>query len=221
MRSKRIIIPGAAGLVGQNLVLLLKDKGYHDIVAIDKHPENTAVLRALHPDICVLDADVSKEGDWQNNFKTGDVIIMLQAQIGSKASDDFVRNNIRSTELVLDTAKDKHAEYIVHISSSVVESVADDDYTNTKKKQEELVVQSRLPHCVLRPTLMFGWFDRNMCEISVILFCLVLKNSPRVKCMILRVRNKLITWILFVKSGVPLKLKHSSCTSLIHYSGCY
>lgn len=161
MKSKRIVIPGAAGLVGQNLVLLLKDKGYKDIVAIDKHHENIRVLRELHPDISVIEADVSKEGEWQSEFKQGDVVVMLQAQIGSKESDDFVRNNIRSTELVLQASKENNAEFLVHISSSVVESVADDDYTNTKKQQEELVVASGLPHCVLRPTLMFGWFDRK------------------------------------------------------------
>jgi nucleoside-diphosphate-sugar epimerase len=40
-----------------------------------------------------------------------------------------------------------------------VNSVADDDYTNTKKSQEKMIVQSGLPCCVLRPTLMYGWFD--------------------------------------------------------------
>jgi len=49
--------------------------------------------------------------------------------------------------------------YMVHISSSVVNSVAKDDYTNTKREQEEMVVASGQRHCVLRPTLMFGWFD--------------------------------------------------------------
>jgi uncharacterized protein YbjT (DUF2867 family) len=54
----------------------------------------------------------------------------------------------------------RHAvPYLVHISSSVVNSVADDSYTRTKKAQEALVVASGLRHCILRPTLMFGWFD--------------------------------------------------------------
>ncbi|MEJ2141816.1 MAG: NAD-dependent epimerase/dehydratase family protein [Gammaproteobacteria bacterium] len=159
MHSKRIVIPGAAGLVGQNLILLLKEQGYANIIAIDKHPQNTATLRELHPDITVVEADISREGEWQSLLQAGDVLVMLQAQIGSKASDDFVRNNIRSTELMLETANKAGIEYLVHISSSVVESVADDDYTNTKKEQERMVLESGLPYCVLRPTLMFGWFD--------------------------------------------------------------
>jgi nucleoside-diphosphate-sugar epimerase len=38
---------------------------------------------------------------------------------------------------------------------------ADDYYTITKKKQEELIENCGIPHSVLRPTLMFGWFDKE------------------------------------------------------------
>jgi uncharacterized protein YbjT (DUF2867 family) len=49
----------------------------------------------------------------------------------------------------------------VHISSSVVQSVANDWYTQTKTAQERLVRASGVAQVVLRPTLMFGWFDRK------------------------------------------------------------
>ena len=51
--------------------------------------------------------------------------------------------------------------YAVSISSSVVNSAAVDDYTETKKAQEALEVASGIKQVVLRPTLMFGWFDRK------------------------------------------------------------
>ena len=159
--NMKLIIPGAAGLVGQNLIVALKEKGYKNIVAIDKHPENTAILRQLNPDIEVIEADVSYPGSWQQRCAGGDVIIMLQAQIGAKTSAPFIRNNIESTRLMIEAAKKESIPYIVHISSSVVESVADDNYTNTKKTQEEMVKASGIAHCILRPTLMFGWFDRK------------------------------------------------------------
>ena len=50
---------------------------------------------------------------------------------------------------------------MVHISSSVVESIADDFYTKTKIEQEKIVVDSGIICPILRPTLMFGWFDRK------------------------------------------------------------
>jgi uncharacterized protein YbjT (DUF2867 family) len=45
--------------------------------------------------------------------------------------------------------------------SSVVKSVADDFYTRSKIIQEEIVLESGIACPILRPTLMFGWFDRK------------------------------------------------------------
>jgi len=160
-KSTKIILPGAAGLVGQNLIVLLKENGYQNIVAIDKHEHNVSILRSLHPDITVIENDLASDAEWRDAVTEGCMIVMLQAQIGAKDSIPFYRNNIESTRNVLKVAEEKGAQFLVHISSSVVESVADDDYTNTKKEQEHLVEQSSLPHCILRPTLMFGWFDRK------------------------------------------------------------
>lgn len=86
---------------------------------------------------------------------------MLQAQIGGNDYQEFVRNNIDSTRLIIKAIKSNDVPYLVHISSSVVESVADDFYTNTKKEQEKMVLESGIACPVLRPTLMFGWFDRK------------------------------------------------------------
>jgi nucleoside-diphosphate-sugar epimerase len=155
----KIIITGAGGLVGQNLVVQLKLKGYRNIVAIDKHAYNLNILKQLHPDIEIILADLADRGDWFEACAGATCLVMLQAQITSKNKSLFVRNNIESTERVLDAVHQHHISYIVHISSSVVNSIADDDYTNTKRQQEQMVIRSGIKHCVLRPTLMFGWFD--------------------------------------------------------------
>jgi nucleoside-diphosphate-sugar epimerase len=155
----KIILTGAAGLVGQNLIVQLKLKGYHNIVAIDKHAYNLNIIKQLHPEVETILADLVDSGDWQNAFADAACVVMLQAQITSKNPALFIRNNIESTQRVLDTVHKYHVPYVVHISSSVVISVADDDYTNTKKQQEQMVIDSGIKHCVLRPTLMFGWFD--------------------------------------------------------------
>ena len=54
----KIALTGAAGLVGQNLIPRLKAHGYTNIVALDKHKANTAILRELHPDITVIECDL-------------------------------------------------------------------------------------------------------------------------------------------------------------------
>lgn len=161
MNNKKVILPGGAGLVGQNLVARLIARGYTNIVVIDKHQTNLSTLKEVHPVVTVVLADISRPGDWQNFFLDAEVVVMLQAQIGGLFYQEFVDNNVTSTELILDLVKENSIPYLVHISSSVVESVADDFYTRSKIEQEKIVLQSGIPCPILRPTLMFGWFDRK------------------------------------------------------------
>ena len=161
MLTSTIILPGGAGLVGQNLIARLTIKGYTNIVVLDKHRANLEVLRKIQPNIVAEYADLATPGAWQRHFAGAEVIVMLQAQIGGNDYHMFVRNTMNSTRLILDTVNANKVAYLVHISSSVVESGADDFYTNTKKEQESMVLESGLPCLVLRPTLMFGWFDRK------------------------------------------------------------
>ena len=161
MKNQKIILPGGAGLVGQNLVARLKAKGYTHIVVLDKHAANIEVLRRMHPDVVAECVDLSAPGAWQSHFEQAGAVVMLQAQIGGIDYAEFERNNLVSTRLVLDAVRAGRVEQLVHISSSVVESVADDYYTKTKKAQERMVLDSGIACPVLRPTLMFGWFDRK------------------------------------------------------------
>lgn len=158
--SDKIVITGAAGLVGQNLVTLLVESGYQQLVAIDKHANNLRIQAELHPSVrCVL-ADLAEPGEWEREFDGAVVVVQLHAQIAGKTSEPFTRNNITATEQVLRVIHERvPGAYLVHASSSVVNSVADDDYVRSKTAQEKIVRAAGLRHCVLRPTLMFGWFD--------------------------------------------------------------
>jgi nucleoside-diphosphate-sugar epimerase len=158
-KDAQIVLTGAAGLVGQNLLVELKAQGFTRLVAIDKHAHNLRILRTLHADVATIEADLAEPGAWQDAFAGAACVVQLHAQITGKYPQEFVRNNVEATRHVLDAMRRHAVPYLVHISSSVVNSVAADDYTNTKKAQEKLVADSGIAHCILRPTLMFGWFD--------------------------------------------------------------
>ena len=163
--TKKVVITGAAGLVGQNLIPRLFSRGFTDIVAIDKHPTNTAILESNYPSVRLLRNDLAANGtsssQWEPELAGCDALVIGHAQIGGSHPEEFVRNNVQATERLLDAALRHKIPYIVSISSSVVNSLAIDDYTETKKAQEALVAASGIKQIVLRPTLMFGWFDRK------------------------------------------------------------
>lgn len=161
MASRKIVITGAAGLVGQNLISRLEQRNFGELVAIDKHPTNTETLRRLHPNLRVIHADLAEPGPWQDEFAGCTHLMNGHAQIGGIYPAEYVRNNVTATERVLEVALRNKVSYVVNISSSVVNSLAIDNYTETKKAQEKLVLDSGIKQVIVRPTLMFGWFDRK------------------------------------------------------------
>jgi nucleoside-diphosphate-sugar epimerase len=159
--TEKIVLPGGAGLVGQNLIARLVDRGYRNLVVIDKHSANVKVLLRMQPQVQVIEADLAQSGAWESSLEGASSVVMLQAQIGGNDPEPYTRNNVISTRNVLAAMKRYQVPYLVHISSSVVESVAHDLYSNSKREQEQMVLGSGVPCIVLRPTLMFGWFDRK------------------------------------------------------------
>ncbi|WP_193560074.1 hypothetical protein [Pseudomonas arsenicoxydans] len=85
--NNSIILPGGACLVGQNLVVRLKTKGDTNIVVLDKHLPNMAVLRQVESEITVEYPDLAESDGRQRHMAGGDVVVMLQAQIGG---NDYV-----------------------------------------------------------------------------------------------------------------------------------
>jgi nucleoside-diphosphate-sugar epimerase len=158
-RAAKIVLTGGAGLVGLNLVVELRAAGFTNLVVIDKLAANLDIIRRLHPEVRRVVADLADPGAWQDEFKGCTIAVLLHAQITGLTLEPFVRNNIEATKRVLAALAHHKVGYVVDVSSSVVNSAADDYYTRTKKVQEQLVAESGLPHCCLRPTLMFGWFD--------------------------------------------------------------
>lgn len=160
----KIALPGGAGLVGLNLIALLQERHPDwELVVVDKKAAAVAIGRQLFPRVQFLCEDLTSTADqqWPEAIQGCQACVMLQAEIGNTDASQFERNNVQSTEVVLAQLRRASIERLVHVSSSVVNSVATDLYTQTKRRQEALVRQQWPNAVVLRPTLMFGWFDRK------------------------------------------------------------
>jgi nucleoside-diphosphate-sugar epimerase len=161
MAKRKIVITGAAGLVGQNLVARLKSRPDLQLIGIDKHAANIRLFRQLHPGIEMIEADLAQSGTWADCISGADAVVVNQAQIGGLHQAEYEANNVTATRRVLEAVEAHNVSYFVGMSSSVVNSLADDFYTRSKTEQEQLFASCLVPHVVLRPTLMFGWFDRK------------------------------------------------------------
>jgi nucleoside-diphosphate-sugar epimerase len=159
MNKHKIIIPGGAGFVGRNLVrfLISENTPPENITVIDKNIEGLQFLKKFK--INLIEADLSENGVWHQAFFGKDIVIHLAAQISSCNEEDFIRNNILTTENIIKASKDASISKILYFSSAAVLSVRKDAYANTKLKGEELIKQSGLTYCILQPSMMYGPTD--------------------------------------------------------------
>ena len=160
----KVFLPGGAGLVGLNLIALLQSSHPEwELLVVDKKREALTIARKLFPRVTFLLEDLTQTDgqQWPEAIRDCGACVMLQAEIGNTDPSQFERNNVQSTEVVLKQLRQAGIQRLVHVSSSVVNSVATDLYTQTKRSQEQLVLRQWPDAVVLRPTLMFGWFDRK------------------------------------------------------------
>ena len=160
----KIFLPGGAGLVGINLITLIKLKNPEwELVVVDKKLDSIEIAKNLFPDVNFLceDLSITVNQKWVDEIKDCDLCVMLQAEIGTINNNLFETNNITTTYQILKVLKKYKIKRLILISSSVVNSETNDLYTITKRRQEEIVLKEFPYSIVLRPTLMFGWFDRK------------------------------------------------------------
>ena len=162
----KVFLPGGAGLVGLNLIAYLQKKHKDwEIIVVDKKKNSICIAKQIFKNKRVRflceDLTDSKTTLWPKLIQGCEACVMLQAEIGNKDQSLFKRNNVLSTKVILNELKNNKIKRLIHISSSVVQSIANDEYTKTKREQQEIVCKNWDKPLVLSPTLMFGWFDRK------------------------------------------------------------
>ena len=158
MRSSRVLIVGAAGLVGQNLAPRLLAAG-KTVVAVDKNGPNLALLGRRNPGLRTIEADLCESRASWDSWGEIDTVVDLKAQITAVGAAAHYRNNMAATEEVLELCRRKRVQHLIHLSSTVVISSATDAYAESKRAGEQRVASSVVPHTILRPALLYGPFD--------------------------------------------------------------
>ena len=163
VNNSKIIITGGAGIVGFNLVKGLLENNFTNIHVIDKNNHNLKTLNQLFKEIKTYHFDLSNKNGWSHIFVKDAKVIILHAQISSLYWEDFQKNTIDSTRNLIEVLSEKkiNPSNIIFTSSSVVNSIANDFYVRSKTVQEKLIQKFSSNILILRPTLMFGLFDRK------------------------------------------------------------
>ncbi|MBH1939422.1 capsular polysaccharide biosynthesis protein CapF [Mobilitalea sibirica] len=117
--TKNILITGAKGFIGKNLIIELKNRGFTDLFEYD------------------IDTDPSLLNDY---CKDAEFVFHLAGVNRADTREEFLQGNYGFTSTLLDRLKEWNNTCPVMISSSI-QAVLDNEYGKSKKAGEDLILQ--------------------------------------------------------------------------------
>jgi len=147
----KILVTGSLGFLGKHLVTELKNDKNFELLCLTRKNDNTSYLqnRGIAYQTCDLLDKISIEPHIQKS----DLIIHLAAKLRSKNDDEKLKNNVESTQNILDCCSDK--QRIIFSSSTLADNPLD-AYGKSKKICEEIIMNSKIPYTILRMSIVFG-----------------------------------------------------------------
>lgn len=229
MKIERVLVTGATGFVGRNLVPRLASEGMEVCALVRRGANKSTVKRLSTSTSRILVGDVSKYEEIADALKQEriETVVHLAAIVqrkGTKASRQmYLRTNVDGTLNICKACLETGAKRLVHMSTADVhgpnasDQLIDEsypyapatDYEMSKAAADKLVLdfaKNGLETIVLRPPLIYGHpgstFLKWLFRYSGYRFILVPGDGLRLKHFI-HIRNLVDSVVLAMHNGHP------------------
>ncbi len=156
---KKIIILGGAGFIGSHLCDLLLKKKYKVVVIDNLSTGRLSNLSHIKNKIKFIKADISRQGNWQNNFKNTKYVFHLAALADIVPSIEnpkkYFEANVTGTLNILEAVKKYKVKKIIYAASSSCYGIPNIYPTSEKEK-----IDNRYPYALtkyLGEEILINW----------------------------------------------------------------
>jgi NADH dehydrogenase len=147
----KILVTGSLGFLGKHLIAELKNNKNFELLCLTRENEDTSYLQNLG--INYQTCDLLDKISIEPHIQKSDLIIHLAAKLRSKNDEEKLKNNVESTQNILDCCSNK--QRIIFSSSTLADNPLD-TYGKSKKICEEIIMDSKIPYTILRMSIVFG-----------------------------------------------------------------
>lgn len=152
MARERILVTGATGKVGKQLVKALSMKG-HEVVALCRRGAD----EIAGENIAVLLADICRTADYEMSLKNIDTVVHAAAVTHTNKVEKYYEVNTHATAALIEACKKFCVKRFVFISTRAI-SEDGGCYSKSKSIAERHVFESGLDWIVLRLGEVYGMF---------------------------------------------------------------
>ncbi len=151
-----VLVTGATGFIGRNIVSALLSAGYEVMVTFRNEQKAQKVLSGnalrLPSDLAVAFPSELP--------RLPDAIIHLVGIIRPDRRNTFEKAHIKTTKNVVDFARKWKIRRLIHMSALGTRDHAPSRYHQTKREAEKIVLHSHLNWTIFRPSVIIGPGDR-------------------------------------------------------------
>ncbi len=180
-----ILITGAAGYVGNNLVRLLVAQG-QPVRALVHSPDKAAVrLADVREQIEIVAGDVTRPETLRPALEGVSAVVHLVAVAIERQRGDYERINTQGTVNVVDAAKAAGVHRFINMSQNGADSRLPYRFLASKGRAQEVVAASGLDWTALRPSVIWGPQDEfanvqaRLIKLTPLVFPIVGDGSAR------------------------------------------
>jgi nucleoside-diphosphate-sugar epimerase len=171
MSKQKVIITGASGFVGKDLLKFL-DLNLYEISVITRDKQK--LENKFDSSVRIIEADLMDVSSLKKAFENQDVLINLAAEV--RNHDLLEKTNVQGTKNLIEAIQHARINKVIHLSSvgvvgkpysniaikinEDVEPTPQNEYERTKNISEQLLNEAAVSNAfdlvVLRPTNVFG-----------------------------------------------------------------
>jgi dihydroflavonol-4-reductase len=174
--TRNVLVTGASGFVGTNLVSALVQRGYL-VTCLVRTTSDTRALRGNG--ICLMYGDISDPSAVRDAVRSVDAIYHVAGVIKAAHREDYFRVNQAGTRLILESVAENNPDLgrFVHVSSLAAAGPSSGNrglieaekpnpiswYGESKLKSEEEALRFKdlFPVTIMRPSAVYGPRDRE------------------------------------------------------------
>jgi len=154
--SQRLLVTGCEGFVGSRAVLHFKEKGWA-VTGID-----LAIHREI-PGVTKIPLDL-RDPQALRSLEGADFEYVIHAAADQTSKTILANNAAADGNLIACLSRKRNVKGAIFMSSSLVSTSADIQYTRSKILAENRLCESGLPYVVLRPDMIYCRDEKKMTE---------------------------------------------------------
>ena len=154
--SQGLLVTGCEGFVGSRTVLHFKDKGWA-VTGID------LAIRREVPGVTKIPLDL-RDAQALRSLEGADFEYVIHTAADQTSKAIMANNAATDGNLIACLSRKRNIKGVIFMSSSLVSTSADIQYTRSKILTENRLYDSGLPYVVLRPDMIYCRNEKKMTE---------------------------------------------------------